>query len=172
MAGGTVAKEVPRARDLQGTDPGNVDLTPRQLPLSAATDQLTSMIDENNSGYAGIVVSPKQGTVRLYWHGRAPARITHRVAELNNPWREVTIISARYTFRQLQDEADRLMRVDRGIVRVGMNSDGSGLRVTLNQALRGKHPRHVDSTIANTVTWGAPLSPLPFRPHVRPGRSG
>jgi hypothetical protein len=123
-----------RAIEHVGPVPGGFaswkDLLAFQDRLVDAADRITEAVRRDaDSGYAGIVLSPEDRELRLYWKGRQPESIAALVAGLRG---DVTVrtLSAPHSARRLSAEAAKLTRRDGGkITSVAPTPDGSGLTV-------------------------------------------
>src|SRR5439155_17488075 len=99
---------------MAGADPGGTSQsgdakTMRQLAaVRAAAEKIHSVVDEDQSGYAGLVVSPASSEVHLYWHGPLPAEVQDVLRDLATHV-TVRVTSAEYTLSQLRAETLRLV---------------------------------------------------------------
>ncbi len=136
------------AADLPGVSAEDAQLMRNQEALRAVAVQLIGEGPEDERylipGFAGITVSPADNTIHLYWKGRAPANVEAVRASLP-PGITVTVHPARFSLaemREAQDdvvsvtgqESPALTRAGARISRIGPISDGSGLRVTYDDA--------------------------------------
>jgi hypothetical protein len=118
-----------------------------QSRVDAAADLVLDAVEAEpdtgpDSGFAGIVVSPGQGEVGLYWKGTVPAAVAEAVDRAHaTTGIRVAVRPAEFTRRHLLDRADVLVAVDapplpptvapiaEGIYRVAVLPEGAGLEV-------------------------------------------
>lgn len=117
-----------------GLDARAATLMRLQEPLVEAANELQQVIDRNSAGYGGMRVEPEAGEVRLYWHGPVPVAVQGRARELNRPGRVVRLERAAYPFATLRAEAVRIARDHPSVASVGVEPDGSGLTVIVDEA--------------------------------------
>jgi hypothetical protein len=96
-----------------------------KLRLDAAASRILAA---GGAGNASIVVDLSRADLRIYWHGRVPAKIQSYARGLGV---HVMFKSAAFTLRALAAEERRLAGYP-GVVGVAPRPDGSGLNVTVN----------------------------------------
>ncbi|MFC7385921.1 chymotrypsin family serine protease [Sphaerisporangium rhizosphaerae] len=132
------------------------DLLLDQQKMVRAADRITAALPGDGGGYAGLVAAPESRELRVYWKGRPPKAIDDLVGRLR---REVAIsvLPARYSARELEGEANRLIRANRDLITsIEPLQDGSGLNATTASA-----------GATRTAISGAAV-PVSVEPGVRP----
>ncbi|MEO3811996.1 hypothetical protein ABGB17_23615 [Sphaerisporangium sp. B11E5] len=100
-----------------------------QQRMVRAADRITAVPDKN--GYAGVVAAPEHRELRVYWKGELPARVGDLVERLRRDV-AVSVLPARYSARELERAADRLMRENGDVLTsVAPLQDGSGLTASV-----------------------------------------
>jgi hypothetical protein len=109
----------------------------RQEVLGRVADTIQTKAKKMTiSGYSGVVLSPKENRLRLYWHGNIPGSVSTVIDDAQRRGISVEVGSAPYTETQLLAEIDRLSVTPLGgdtnhprALRLAPKPDGSGIDV-------------------------------------------
>lgn len=128
-AGGARAVQVTRKEPAAAA--ASLTRRPVQVALAVAQQRLdaaaTRLLAAGGAGNASVVVVPQARLLRVYWHGRVPARVRALARRLGV---RVRFRPAAFTLDRLVAEARRLVMVP-GVVSAASKPDGSGLTVTV-----------------------------------------
>ncbi|MFC6081355.1 chymotrypsin family serine protease [Sphaerisporangium aureirubrum] len=103
------------------------DLLLDQQKMVRAADRITATLGRDGDGYAGVVLAPESRELRVYWKGEPPARVGDLVGRLRRDV-AISVLPARYSARELEREANRLIRAGSGTLSsIAPLQDGSGL---------------------------------------------
>lgn len=119
-------------------------LATRQLPLLKVANEILERTGQgavaDYSGYGDVTVSVTRHRVTLYWHGRLPAALRRWLPRLRAV-APVRVLSAAYTWQQLEKQARQVARAEPAlgaggyvISRAGPAPDASGLLVGVDYA--------------------------------------
>ncbi|MET8139522.1 hypothetical protein ABZU32_04325 [Sphaerisporangium sp. NPDC005288] len=100
------------------------DLLLDQQKMIKAADRITAL---GGSGYAGVIAAPENRELRVYWKGKPPRQVNELVDQLRRDV-GINVLPAKYSARELQREADRLIRANSStLTSITALQDGSGL---------------------------------------------
>ncbi|MFC6081354.1 chymotrypsin family serine protease [Sphaerisporangium aureirubrum] len=103
------------------------DLLLDQRKMVEAAGRITAALRRNGDGYAGVIAAPENRELRLYWKGKPPGYIDGLVGSLRRDV-AISVLPARYSARELEREANRLIRENSGVLTsIAPSQDGSGL---------------------------------------------
>jgi hypothetical protein len=142
-ASGRTAKSVPggsekgapstRSEHAVGATQAVLALMKKQVAVDKAADRIAAIPGGDvSSGLGGIVVDPAHSAVKVFWHGQQPLPLRRQIAAERATGISVTVAAARYTNKQLTEQAERLMALrgdDKQLSAVGPAPDGSGLNI-------------------------------------------
>jgi hypothetical protein len=134
-------------------------LTTNELRLFAVQDRLDlaakQILTAGGGGNASVVVDPQHAEMRVYWHGRVPARIRELA---DRPGVRIRFKPAAFTFNRLIGAEQKLAGLP-GLVQAAPKPNGSGLNVTItrNASARDRAAIRAASPVPLTITTGAPL---------------
>ncbi|MFC6081356.1 chymotrypsin family serine protease [Sphaerisporangium aureirubrum] len=134
------------------------DLLLDQRKMVRAADRITAALGRSGDGYAGVVAAPESHELRVYWKGEVPARIDALVGSLRRDV-AISVLPAPYSARELEREANRLIRENTGLITsVAPSQDGSGL--TASTASLGTARSAVSgAAVPVTLEYGARPTP-------------
>jgi len=134
------------------------ELLAMQEQLNGAAEQI-SAAGADQSGFTGIVASPQDRRLRLYWHGVPPDPVLELVGELR---REVPIdlLPAPYPLSELREQQE-LIAPEPGVSAVFPHIDGSGLTVEFagSEADARAVPAIAGATVPVTIVPDATVEP-------------
>ncbi|MFC6081353.1 chymotrypsin family serine protease [Sphaerisporangium aureirubrum] len=106
------------------------DLLLDQQKMVKAADRIAAAVARNGGGYAGVVAAPENRELRVYWKGKPSKAINDLVGQLRRDV-AISVLPAQYTARELESEANRLIRANRDLITsIEPLQDGSGLAAT------------------------------------------
>ncbi|HEV8562712.1 MAG TPA: S1 family peptidase [Actinophytocola sp.] len=101
-----------------------------QNKLNTAAGLITSARATGpDDGYAGITAAPQNRRLDVFWHGPVPPKVAQAITDARRDV-PVTLAPARYSERELLDEAARIVP-GRGVSDVSPVVDGTGLTVSV-----------------------------------------
>ncbi|MER6824626.1 hypothetical protein ABT352_01365 [Streptosporangium sp. NPDC000563] len=110
------------------------DLLLDQQKMVKAADRITAALADDGDGYAGVIAAPEDRELRVYWKGKPAKAINDLVDRLRRDV-AISVLPARYSARELEGEANRLIRANRDLITsIEPLQDGSGLKATTASA--------------------------------------
>lgn len=122
-----------------GSPPGGfhdwADLMKVQARLDAAADRIGAAGGE---GFSGIVVSPENRKLRVYWKGRPPSSV-REVIDAQRHDVAIDVLSARFSKKELTAAANRVLHQP-GVTEASADPEGAGLVVSAERGHRPSDP--------------------------------
>ncbi|MFC4532515.1 hypothetical protein [Sphaerisporangium dianthi] len=101
-----------------------------QRKMVKAADRITAALADFGDGYAGLMAVPESRELRVYWKGK-PSKAFNDLLGLLRRDVAISVLPAQYTARELEGEANRLIRANRDLITsIEPLQDGSGLKAT------------------------------------------
>jgi len=140
-----------------------------QEPLDRAATSINRLVSESAlEDFTGIAIDARTRTLTLYWHGTVPTSVTDLLRQLSQTM-NVRTIQAPYSFRTLDAEQRRLMRIGADatgplVIMTGILPDFSGLMVRVDRrrsaTVTDAIATLLRSPVKTAIETGFPLTPL------------